>query len=119
MTGVRGESLRGAWVTGLCPFALNLYFSCSGEERGVGETERVRAFGILLTSEVRLRQIGEGAGSASEWPKRGALLRRGCLCSFSSTTFLKTQRPPWERPRRMNHPRFLPPPGPALRAPRI
>lgn len=97
-------------------------------EAGWGVVETTGAFGILLTSEVRQRQNGDGGSSASERRKRGALDPKGVLLQafpplpltpHRRTPFLKSQRPPWERPRRMNHPRFLPPPGPGLPVPRI
>jgi hypothetical protein len=56
------------------------------------------------------RGCGEGGGE-ERLNAKGAFLH----ATPTPDTLLKSQRPPWERPRRMNHPRFLPPPGPRSR----
>lgn len=64
-------------MTGRYVLAPNLYFSCSGAGWSVVETDGT--FGILLTSEVRLQQDGEGGSSASQRLRRGALDPKGVL----------------------------------------
>lgn len=109
--------LGRVWVTGLRLWPRVFSFPFEAMEGRIG-----RAFGILLTSKVRLRSAGSGESLQLEQLRKGVPEAEGdTFCKLSSPSEHPFKKPTaaLERPRRMNHPRFLPPPGPARPVPRI
>lgn len=85
--------LGRVWVTGLRLWPRVFSFPFEAMEGRIG-----RAFGILLTSKVRLRSAGSRESLQLEQLRKGVPEAEGdTFCKLSSplNTLLKSQRPPW------------------------